>query len=788
MCVCTIFSTLHPTVCVGTTVDCRVIGGQFTAYFPKDLDANLLEEEKKVILGIVESEMDKNDWVGMQVSYDNDPFPAASIEESENGDTSGSSTSTGVIIGISVGVVVLLVAIAVSAILFIRNRRDKDDHEFELQAQQHLQSQRVVPYGNAEESLGSKDLEDDEYESSDDSSSSSSSSSDSSIEDDLGSGSISSPSAISGDTFPTNVAQARPQDLDDDDSSESSEGESGDEESYDEESETGISGPEQDVENIQRLQQSAASDENPPVYEDGEDGYEGQYDGNYADENQGYDHANYEGQYDNMQVSEYNEQDNEGYPQNYDNPEDEGDADSVTSGDPPGTSYRDLPAQGDDWDGAMMAPQQQQQMQMMNGNTMNAGGYAGEYYEESQDGSFHVYESDGSDAFNNSYQSQGSQHSSFGHAAEELDEHSNHSNPGSYHSNQSQSDNAFDGSQRSVHSHRSGRSRSSHRSAHSNRSAHSQGSEEVESISKGSRHSLENEQEPHDDQHYDDQQNYGNVQEQEYGQQYHDGQYHGEQQDYGISQDYHEQDYGQQYHDNQQYNEEYADDGYNARDENNINQGYDQYVTDDGGHANQSQEYVDDGQFDDATGEGNQLDYNDMAGAYGEHDGRGGGMMNNHDGFDEASYHSFNPVPSSNSVPRPEELDEVSHADSGYSNTTHQASNRSSSRSRDQEGRNGTGNQESYGGGEEEESISNIFKSLSEIQTRLASKSNGQEQTIPGDMYQAASNAGGGSWGKEGIVEDVSVDGSQVSNYHPTHNRRPQHGEWIEPINEGEEE
>merc|ERR1712008_96760 len=104
--------------------------------------------------------------------------------------------------------------------------------------------------------------------------------------------------------------------------------------------------------------------------------------------------------------------------------------------------------------------------------------------------------------------------------------------------------------------------------------------------------------------------------------------------------------------------------------------------------------------------------------------------------------------------------------------------------------------------GEDEESITNIFKSLSEIQTRLADKgkplpdgaltdsdltARNKARPYRGGVYspnyqQPPSNG----WGKEGIVEDVSVDGSQVSNFatNAIRNRRPQQGQWMEPVDE----
>lgn len=102
--------------------------------------------------------------------------------------------------------------------------------------------------------------------------------------------------------------------------------------------------------------------------------------------------------------------------------------------------------------------------------------------------------------------------------------------------------------------------------------------------------------------------------------------------------------------------------------------------------------------------------------------------------------------------------------------------------------------QETYG--EEEESISNIFKSLSEIQTRLASKGredvgdeDAHERSNGRDQRRAVYNSPQKTrtpWGQEGVVEDASVDGSQVSSFSTRMDRskRPAHGQWMEPVEE----
>lgn len=83
---------------------------------------------------------------------------------------------------------------------------------------------------------------------------------------------------------------------------------------------------------------------------------------------------------------------------------------------------------------------------------------------------------------------------------------------------------------------------------------------------------------------------------------------------------------------------------------------------------------------------------------------------------------------------------------------------------------------------EEEESISNIFKSLSEIQTKLAKKGKTSSKEKGRKMSSLSSN------NSDGLVEDVSVDGSQMSSYEAKAavNRRPSAGNWMEPVDEHE--
>jgi hypothetical protein len=131
------------------------------------------------------------------------------------------------------------------------------------------------------------------------------------------------------------------------------------------------------------------------------------------------------------------------------------------------------------------------------------------------------------------------------------------------------------------------------------------------------------------------------------------------------------------------------------------------------------------------------------------------------DGFDVENYHSYRQT-ANTVLSRPEELDEISQTDTA---STHQMSNASSRvPTVDNVGPNREQHEDS------EESITSIFKSLSDIQTRLASKGKQPEQgAMPrrktrkdsGNSYAPLSyqqpppnSAGPGAWGNEGIVED----------------------------------
>jgi hypothetical protein len=113
-----------------------------------------------------------------------------------------------------------------------------------------------------------------------------------------------------------------------------------------------------------------------------------------------------------------------------------------------------------------------------------------------------------------------------------------------------------------------------------------------------------------------------------------------------------------------------------------------------------------------------------------------------------------------------------------FSDTTRQMSNVHEAPMHEMEQLSEANSEPSYE--EDEESISNIFKSLSEIQTKLAKKGKTSSKGMKKKISTAHS--------ADGIVEDVSVDGSQVSSFdaRAAKNRRPSAGNWMEPVGEDE--
>mmetsp|Transcript_4397 Transcript_4397/g.8468 ORF Transcript_4397/g.8468 Transcript_4397/m.8468 type:complete len:434 (+) Transcript_4397:3-1304(+) len=427
------------------------------------------------------------------------------------------------------------------------------------------------------------------------------------------------------------------------------------------------------------------------------------------------------------------------------------------------------------------------------------GGFSEENFSSTQQrGDFHEYENEGV-VQNDSYVYEdegGAQSDPYVYEDEggALTDDDNQSNPGSYHSHQTH---GFSGSHHSVHSNRSFHSQGSRHSVHSNRSSQSQGSRH----SVHSNHSSQSQGSHHSAHTYHSSQSQGSHHSvhtkrssQSQGSRHSDRSIHSS----NSQQDDNQQGHSQ-YGDEGQFHREHVDGNYIHRTEHHdqhnpqpppYDNEYDQYAAD---GANINYDYVNENpmvsQFGDDMVEGDQ--YSPMQS--GNADEHRGGAVN--DGFDEESYHSFKPILNSKSPSRPEELDEVSHSGSAYTAVTHQMSNASSGVDIN------SPSQETYG--EEEESITNIFKSLSEIQTRLASKGKPLPDGSPidGDLGARSSKARSyqsdmyapsyqppisNGWGKEVIVEDASMDGSQVSNFaaNAVRNRRPQKGQWMEPVDE----
>jgi len=804
-------------VCSGSSnSDCRVINGKIQAYFPKNMSSDRIEEERSLFLRNIEYEMDKNDWPGgMQVSYDNGPFPQVNAAEGGNNNSGG--LSGGAVAGI---VIALLAIVAISSVLFIRSKREKDEQQDLFDRQQ--QAAGAVPYGSEDHhdrsymtgSFGGHDESD--YSESDDSSRSDDSESSGSLSFTR---SIGKASAVSGDTFPTVAAQARPQDIEDD-GAYSSEGES-DEEGVSEEedddesysSSVGSSEPnlippqaeqmDHEYNILRRLQQSSASDDHAAVYEDRRlsSGEMGEQQGGrqyYEDNSDNYDvQHQQEGDYDdgNYPVQEelrYQDEQSMYPPQKYTQSQNEpnhvdqiDDTISLNSADPPGQSYRDLPQPDDYWDHTHPPPTNQQPMMHHNGN-VDMG-----YVDDTDSQVFQVYESER--GLNDSYHSSSSVHYNNGDGVD------SHSNSGSHHSNQSHD---FDSSNRSHHSQGSRPSIHSQEGS-SRRSIHSQGSRH--SIhSQGSHHSRHSQGSQENVQYY-------HNQPPEHYDQYDQGQYvnDGSNQFNGNHQAY--TDGSQEYTEEEGHYDNHNQGGQGLPPP-PLFHGNDYHPQQYSGGSNNMGHEPDHSQYRNSnmpemTNQYHQQQRDSGAAPYEQYSQ--GGRVN--DVFGEESYNSFHsiiPPPPSSNHHRPEELDEVSTTGSAYTAKTQQVSNTSSS--------NNEGHQlpqNPYDGGEEGENIANVFKSLSEIQSRLANNKKQQpqseylmpEQAIPQDdirgsnnrddsddvypgaaMHHHHSNGSSNGWGKEGVVEDASMDGSQMSNLNtnPTRNRLPQQGQWMEPVDE----
>ncbi|KAL3762369.1 hypothetical protein ACHAW5_011110 [Stephanodiscus triporus] len=336
--------------------DCSVMNGKFTAYFPDDMTPDAIGQESQQILVIVKNEMEKNDFDGMQVSYIA-PLPTVSSAEKVSGsDVEGNG---GISNGAMVGIVFALVIfpIALLAILVNLNKKKRN--------RESLNIRNAVPSGGGRlDSI--QQLKQDYYESDSDSSGSS---------DDLSSvlsgeteegdsATFSAPSGVSGDTFLSNVAQAPPRGTDEASTSSSS-ASSASTSSEDEDSTTEISYDDEYETSFDKLvpprvddhrDNLQTDDENSAIYKDRSvaDEYDGrEYSAGRIDEGGGDSMTNRgtRGRGRTRQEDNYTQgQDIEYIPQNYDskhqshnNDDYDDEVRSITSADPPGTSYRDLP-------------------------------------------------------------------------------------------------------------------------------------------------------------------------------------------------------------------------------------------------------------------------------------------------------------------------------------------------------------------------------------------------------------------------------------------------------------
>ena len=497
--------------CVEASSDCRVVQGLLSAYFPKGTDPSVVEDESSRLLETIKEEMKKDDWTGLQVTYDT--FSNIAITgypddvDGSDPDKSGGGTGAGAIAGIVVGVLGIVGVVAIGGIMWIRHERNKND-EFGI----HQQHTRQLPYGD-----DAYVIEDDESDSDD----SDVSSSEEEDEFTYNTGSIGTPTAVSGTTYKTDMAHAQPHDLEEDVSSSDSDSSSGSEGDESQLSENELDVVEdriasRQLDDTRLLQQSPANDDPSSVYEESGVDYrnadqyipeaEYHHEGgtHIDDEHEG---ANYEDQYQQQQEhfdsshhsfhNSFNDSfaNQQEYPQSslaqhFDNTPvastmNEDDARSIMSSDPPGTSYRDLPNEekvfSDQQQKHVMAPQVE--------HYHHEKGYDEEYYHDPQD-NFHG----------------GSQHDSY-HGSQSG---SHQDVDGSYHSQEDETNSNALGSQYSGHSNNS----AGHQSNHS-----------------GSRHSH-----PREQGQYENQSNQYNRNDGQYGEiaplqdDYNDAPYHPEEQ------------------------------------------------------------------------------------------------------------------------------------------------------------------------------------------------------------------------------------------------------------------
>ena len=806
--ICIHFMILLDTACTDAQFDCRVMTGMFTSYFPKGTDPVVIEKEMKQMLDIVNDELASDNWNGMKVSYNNAPFASENlVEENDNG---SGGLSTGGIIGVVIGMLVLLALVAVSAILLIRRRKEKDE----------AVAPRVIPFG-VEESLHSKN--DDDDSDSEDSSSSSSSS-----DDDGDTAELGTPSVVSDDntfnTFPTTMAQAKPQDIEDDDSSESSSESEDESRASNDDSE--IDNPSNNLSDLQK------SDEDHVYVPDADfrDSYErDEGDHEYVERNT---MEEYPQNYDDNDHDEYNPH---GKATPYRKISSNGSASSGGSGhsmnsaDPPGKSYRDLHVSDDyhdEWDGMQAPPQHQMRgdVAAYNDQAVEA---AGDYLPDSPHNSFAAYESNSVTSADHisrgSYHSNGSRHSnnesyhSFSIEDDGVDgdggydevptdydnlQNSLHSNE-SYTHSFSIEDGQVDGDE--VYDESDPNSLNSHHASY-NHSLFGAEDDQVDSgvgYDESDPNSLQSHHADKSDPNYDDRR----------------GSYHSFDQERDNVGRNERNDKDRSNHDSGPYDDHYIDDPYHERYDENYD--YDQYA-----HEVNSGNNYNDGRFrkvNDGVVYDQSASRETGSRSYDDGDEANNDSFNDGDSYDERLHNRpvVTPVHSAHSSFHKEELDDyVDDATQATHSTqvTQKMSNLSSpaptyssnnsgpvSSPKEMEKikpNNGNNRQEMYG--EEEESITHIFKSLSEIQTRLATKGKSSSRDAAKDGQKGKSKrdhqntpkakphatnqpSDRPGWERDGIVEDASVDGSLASTTfaaNAARNRHPQNGQWMEPVDE----
>jgi len=851
-------------LCANPQPWCQVMTGIFTSYYPAGTEPAAINAETEQMLAIVSDELAQNNWNGMTLSYANEPFgkPIAIEGNKGGGGDGGGGLSTGAIIGIAIAGFVVVVAGILGIIMFIRDKRNKKDM---------LPHQRTVPYGNAEQSHPKVEEDDsDSEESSSDQSSSS--------DDDDNTGVHSAPSAVSEDntfsTFKTTMAQAQRQDIEQDDSS--SETSSGSDEGSSSSNTSGSqsSVPKNDLNQLQK------SDEDHVYVPDDE--FIDEYD--QSGDNRGYGEQNklvaYPNRYNDREFEEYAMQNNamayrkltsqgsgssggssgsrsrgsKGSMGSIGSRGSRGSMGSANSADPPGTSYRDLPAsEYDEWGN----PDQHHYNDDIDPYEQHRQPIPDEDVSQPPPDD-HLYEKNSMGSSDQNI-SRGSHHS--------RDSHRSNENGESYNSFNEGDNRQFNDSYRSQHSHRSLGSRGSlHRSFENEEAGGNENVPGQVNSPEGSFNSLDENDGVYNGQNgiYDEDDIHPHSQG---GDQYDDSQYAGDQ--FNDDPYYNENQFEGGHYNRDQYPEQYNNgeylDGRYIRD---------QYTGDQYGDQYQERRYDDDDQFkgesfNDIRYEGqpysNDDHYQDVS--YDDRNHRNDRFSGDHvevdrydndsyddgnqnmgmtdddayhrspprmrmSGKDSKSFHSEEndddeydahlrnrPVTTpTETLFKEEELDEqidnATHTtETSYgTQVTERASNLTSAaqyhpvsspmpEKEKMKSGNPSPNEEVYD--EEEESIDNIFKSLSEIQTRLASKGknkssdskkpkgskNATPTTTPKDMYRASSHSGSNGWDHDGIVEDASEDGSRASTFaaNAARNRRPQNGQWMEPVEEDED-